>query len=355
MLNFTWTFDGDLTDAVSLKFNDPTGAYGLRRSDTGEILIAAGTDWDHVSTGTYEYDEAYLDLASDAAYDYWEDAFFDGEHTRTQRFINGDIGALTSKAIRFVVIKDLEYLALDTLPVFSSPTGEYGVARVDTNVMIAAAGSSFALLGETLYGASFGEPEVGLTYRYYVKAIVGDATYYIPRTTELATSAMLVLSRYTNSTIIERMYGVDNLHLWLSIDRGDQAVDYAMRAAQFIDEAETQIDAGLGRSYFDGDGLEGDFSDGVPKMITMLATMLAGVLMYEAAGITQYDSTTNQVQHRLRWQRKKVEDTLKQLRNGVLRITGGISQPNYPTMGASCGIEKLVDVNLADPFRFFQS
>lgn len=47
--------DGVLTDVTSAKLSDPTGAYGVKRDDTGAVVVADGTDMVHESTGTYSY------------------------------------------------------------------------------------------------------------------------------------------------------------------------------------------------------------------------------------------------------------------------------------------------------------
>ena len=45
--------DGVLTDATSAVLRDSTNSYGVKRADTGEILVAAGTAMGHNGTGLY--------------------------------------------------------------------------------------------------------------------------------------------------------------------------------------------------------------------------------------------------------------------------------------------------------------
>ena len=46
---------GTLTDITSIVFSDPTGAYGVRRTDTNAIVVAANVAFNHDGTGLYSY------------------------------------------------------------------------------------------------------------------------------------------------------------------------------------------------------------------------------------------------------------------------------------------------------------
>ena len=54
-INKEWEVDGVLTDVTSAKLLDPTGTYGVKRDDTGEAVVAAGTDMERVAAGQYRY------------------------------------------------------------------------------------------------------------------------------------------------------------------------------------------------------------------------------------------------------------------------------------------------------------
>lgn len=350
MLNFTWTVEDALTDADSVKFSDPTGAYGLRRVDTHEIRVADGVNWVHVSDGTYRYDESALSLAEDAVYDYWIEVFYDGEYTRLQRFITGDGSGLPSRVLRFVTVKDGEYFELDGVPTLTAPAGLFGVKDLDGGVVALPSATEFVNVNK-LYTVSFPSTD-NHEYAYYVKAIVDDVVYYLPRTTLGVMSSNLLIGRYTDSVKIEGMYGVDNVRSWMSQPSTgiDEPIDYAIRQWEFLRSAEDEIDAELVGAFFSGDGLDGDFAEVVPPRITQLATMLAGVLMYEAMGVTDYDSTNNRVQHKFRWQRERVYETLKKIRNGVLKITGGQQITVIPSAYVSNPVCRVLGGGDVDPF-----
>ena len=60
-LEFTFTVDGSPTDASAVVLRDPTSAYGVKRTDTDAVVVAAGTAMTHAGTGQYSY--AFTDPA----------------------------------------------------------------------------------------------------------------------------------------------------------------------------------------------------------------------------------------------------------------------------------------------------
>ena len=51
----TWYVNGVPTNPESIVLSDSTGAYGIRRDDTGAVIVAADTPMNEVSTGVFEY------------------------------------------------------------------------------------------------------------------------------------------------------------------------------------------------------------------------------------------------------------------------------------------------------------
>jgi phage gp36-like protein len=87
LIQMEWKPGGVLTNATSVKFSDPTAAYGLRRVDTEEILVADGVDMDNIATGRYEYDLA--DPEADLRYEYWIEIIYLGNTSRVHKFVDG--------------------------------------------------------------------------------------------------------------------------------------------------------------------------------------------------------------------------------------------------------------------------
>ena len=79
-INFTLKKNGVLYDATSVLFQSPAGvspAFGLKRTDTNAIIVAAGTTFNHIGTGTYQY--TFTDPAPNLTYDYWRQLTVDGQ------------------------------------------------------------------------------------------------------------------------------------------------------------------------------------------------------------------------------------------------------------------------------------
>lgn len=313
LITFTWTVDGVATDAHSVEFGSSDGAYGLRRADTSEILIAHGTALDDVGDGAYEYELA--DPAPGLEYEYWLKII--GEDGDPPVYVHDFIiGSGTTKTLEFALVAAGAVQQLAAPPKLSSPNASYGVNRMDTGAEVVADGTNFVHSGSGKYAYSFTEPSEGLVYRYYVEAIYDGVTYWLPRTTAYVASAVLAIGRYTDSSLIEQKFGVDNVYKWLALDDGDEAVDFALRAYQFIANAEAEVD-----DLLRGGPCTVPFDDSVPSLISQVATALAANRMYEARGVVDMDPETGAVQHRLQHQMKWAEKQIARIKSGQLRLS----------------------------------
>lgn len=68
---------GVLTDPTSIKLSDPTGTYGVRRSDTQAVVVADDTAMTKISTGIHQH--TFTDPAYDLTYEYYIEVVHDGE------------------------------------------------------------------------------------------------------------------------------------------------------------------------------------------------------------------------------------------------------------------------------------
>lgn len=82
-LQFTFTVDGAPADASAVVLRDPTSAYGVKRTDTSAVVVAAGTAMTHAGTGQYSY--TFTDPAPDLVYNYWVEVTYDGATYRFER------------------------------------------------------------------------------------------------------------------------------------------------------------------------------------------------------------------------------------------------------------------------------
>lgn len=333
MLTFTWTVNGTDTDVLTAKFSDPTGAYGMRRVDTHEIVLADGTDWDHSGTGVYSFDETELDLEEGIEYEYWEEVLYDNEYTRQRKTftIPEESETLGQKLIRFVAIQDGEYLDLETSPKLAAPTSNGGLFRLDDGSVVVANNTPYIADG-TLYSYAFTPPALDLKYRYYVKVVKDSITYYVARTTQFQNDANLLIGRYTDSTRIEKMFGSDNVHKWSAVDDGDSCIDYAMRQFEHIVAAEQQIDDMLKGYYITEPFVISEDTPTIPRVIIDQATALAGCLMYEMKGTIDLNSITGDPQHKYSMHRRRVADVCRRIKYGTLKLDVSTT-PSIPVAG----------------------
>lgn len=314
MATFSFTVDGTPTNADYVRFSNPTGTYGLRRVDTLATVIANDTAWTNGSTGEYSYDLSAL--SSGVIYDYWVEYAHAASGLavqRVQRFVvGGSEVELDPLLIKCVVIDvDGEFVALETVPLLSNPTGSFGAVRTDTDAVVVDDGTEFTQ-SNTLYTVNIPQVEANLTYRYYVEITLDGNLYYLPRTTAYITSAALVLGRYTNSTIIEKRFGAENIHKWLGVDDGDMAVDYAGRYWSELVSVEEEIDDWLRNT------LPVPLTT-VPAAIQEVATLLTACRLYDGRGIVDI-GVDGEPSHRMSPYKKQAYQTLMDIKSGKRRL-----------------------------------
>jgi len=82
-----FTIDGSLTDVTSVLLSDPTATYGVKRNDTGAVVVADGTAMTKVSTGVYRH--TFAEPAVGLTYTYWVEWVYGGETYRDEHSITG--------------------------------------------------------------------------------------------------------------------------------------------------------------------------------------------------------------------------------------------------------------------------
>lgn len=328
-ISFEWRVDYELGDAELVEFSDEAGDVGLRRLDTSESLLAPGTALERSDVGTYGYD--LDDPAEGLRYEYWVHVVYDGVDYWVQNFVDGE--GLAPKTIRFALVKLGVAVAADDGATLTSPSGQYGVKRLDDGETVVAAGSSMTAVAAGLYARSFAvEDELPHRYRFYVAATVDGVDYRVPSvTTQTVFSACLAIGRYTDSYQVGQRFGHDNLHLWVGTpnyggEESDEPADYVLRAYDFIQQAEQLIDDLLLGPYVSGP-FEVDEDNGVviPPLVARLARDLAGVLMYEARGVDDTDPDNPEASHRLSRVRKETLAMCRRIQMGLQRVSGSSS------------------------------
>jgi hypothetical protein len=87
IISFTWRVGGVLTDVTSAVLSDPTAAFGVRRLDTGAVVVAAGTAMTHPALGTYQY--SFADPAYGLIYNYWVEIVYLGNTYNIEHTVDG--------------------------------------------------------------------------------------------------------------------------------------------------------------------------------------------------------------------------------------------------------------------------
>lgn len=100
-----FTVNGIPTDVQSAVLSDPTGAYGIKRNDTNEVVVADGTAMVRVGTGAYEYEyddvigvsySAYVEFQYGSS-SYYVESDFQGR---------GDFGSESRMAVTYKKLKE---------------------------------------------------------------------------------------------------------------------------------------------------------------------------------------------------------------------------------------------------------
>jgi len=81
-----------LTDVTSVVLRDPTDSFGIRRTDTGAMVVAPGTAFSHLSTGLYAY--TFTEPEAGLNYEYWIEYEYAGNTKRLRQVL--ETGAGTS-------------------------------------------------------------------------------------------------------------------------------------------------------------------------------------------------------------------------------------------------------------------
>lgn len=129
-----FNINGVLTDVTSAILKDPTNTFGVKRNDTGAIVVATGTPLVKVATGIYRY--TFTEPAMNLAYTRWVTWVYSGETYCDEYVFDG--AKLDSTISHFTTIDIFETkikkLAADnrlelsanekqSITIFGTPTG----------------------------------------------------------------------------------------------------------------------------------------------------------------------------------------------------------------------------------------
>ena len=133
-INFTFTVAGVPTDATSVVLRDAGNTFGVRRTDTGAAVVAAGTAMTRLSAG--EYAHPFTDPAANLTYHYWVEAVHGGATHRLEGSVAGGAAAGT-RAYLTVAAADELAATLPPLAAWSAadaPTKAKALERASIDV-----------------------------------------------------------------------------------------------------------------------------------------------------------------------------------------------------------------------------
>lgn len=130
-------------------------------------------------------------------------------------------------------------------------------------------------------------------------------------------------SAYCARADIEAIYGTTNVATWGDLDADGDTDKITARITWAIESASNELEDRLR-----GGPLEVPISP-VPQTILELTAYLAGVILYEARGVTDFESETGTPYHRLQWHRDRVDKVITQILSGQRKMSGS-THPEVP-------------------------
>ena len=171
--------------------------------------------------------------------------------------------------------------------VLEDPTAAYGVIRKDTSDVIVSAGVPMTNPATGYYTYSFVDPAPGLEYRYYIKTTVGSEIYYYERDYSKSDASVSVYGRYASSGCMYNKFGQDNILAWARFSDSEDEATITSHINAAICYADNFVDDVLrGSPYIV------PFYPDVPSTIRDIACALAGIQLYEARGIEDFDDAS---------------------------------------------------------------
>ena len=197
---------------------------------------------------------------------------------------------------------------------FSAPDGSFGIRRLDTMAVVVADGTLMTRSSEGVYTYNLVEPVLGLVYEYWAEFYLDGALTQIRRIAvdlDGDGEADPVIGRYTSLKRLSAKFGRENVLTWARYSDDDTQDILNDRILQAIFTAEDYVDDALR-----GNRYRIPFVDLIPETIRDIATMRAGVELYEARGGEDVDD--GESTHRLGRLDRKSTRMINNIKTGAL-------------------------------------
>lgn len=123
---------------------------------------------------------------------------------------------------------------------------------------------------------------------------------------------------YCTREDIEDNFGIINVEKWADLDNDADQTKIAARIDHAIYIASAQIDGALRKTFYVVP-LEPNGSYLDPVIVDICA-IFAGVYLYEARGVSDFDPDSGQIVHRLKYNKQYAQDTLQKILLGPLSL-----------------------------------
>lgn len=121
---------------------------------------------------------------------------------------------MSLRTINFVNTVANVPIDLDSPPTFSDSTAAFSIQRGDNSSNIVAVGTPMVRVSAGSYVYSFSEPQVGITYGYWLKTIRATVATYA----NYALAASSVGGYYAAQGDVQDIYGISNIASWSQLD-----------------------------------------------------------------------------------------------------------------------------------------
>ncbi len=128
------------------------------------------------------------------------------------------------------------------------------------------------------------------------------------------------MSTYCTEAQIKNVFGTTNVDNWSDLDNDQGTSTMADRVTQAIAVASERIDDAARTMEYRIPLVQTADGTTTPITIVDLAATLAGIWLYEARGVMDFDQRSGAPYHRLAFKRSEARRMIQELRTGLIQL-----------------------------------
>lgn len=226
--------------------------------------------------------------------------------------------------------------------VLADPTDTYGARKLSSHALLVVAGAAMVRVSEGVYLYDL-TGELDEDVEYYVKYTLQGADSFVRLVKTVANPTVTVTGRYATLAGMQRRFGAVSINKWAAVNGEGDPLATANAIQEAVNYADAYIDSALMESVYTPP-FPSATQDEVPTLIKQLANTLAGVHLYEAQGVVDFNQADGQPQHRFSYAHKYVVRQLGMIKNGLLRLVLDDGTPlEIPDFGIWAGASDIED------------